>query len=166
MSILGLQEFRNPSGGSLSLSRNNLNFIIFIFLLSPVFHHYLGSRAGSSMEIPQQASAINIPFQNPMQVYGCNQRRLEPGTGGVVSFEPQPFPHWRQSPPRTQWVMAVAHGYRFSDWPEGLRLLGRRFCSKGAVPGRSPFPVADSEETTPPVLGSQTSAHLAKKFSV
>jgi len=47
--------------------------------------------------------------------------------------------------------MAVAHWYRSSDGLEGMRLLGRRFYSKGAVDAMSPFPVADFKETTPPL---------------
>ena len=34
-------------------------------------------------------------------------------------------------------------------------LLRGRFKGKGAVDGMSPFPVADSPETTPPGLGSK-----------
>jgi hypothetical protein len=51
--------------------------------------------------------------------------------------------------------MVAALWYRPSDWLEGLRLLWGRFEGKGAIGGRSPFPVADSPETTPPVLGSK-----------
>jgi len=36
-----------------------------------------------------------------------------------------------------------------------MRLLRGRFKGKGAVGGMSPFPVADSPETTPPGLGSK-----------
>ena len=50
--------------------------------------------------------------------------------------------------------MGVALWYRPSGWLVGLRLLWGRFEGKGAVDGKSPFPVADSPETTPPVLGS------------
>jgi hypothetical protein len=48
----------------------------------------------------------------------------------------------------------AAHWYGLSDWLEGLRLIWGRFKDKGAVGGRSPFPVADSKETTPPRPGS------------
>jgi len=37
-----------------------------------------------------------------------------------------------------------------------MRLLRGRFKGKGAVGGMSPFPVADSPETTPPGLGSNS----------
>ena len=47
--------------------------------------------------------------------------------------------------------MVAALWYRPSDWLEGLRLLWGKFEGKGAVARRSPFPVADSKETTPPV---------------
>ena len=60
--------------------------------------------------------------------------------------------------------MVVAHGYRPSGWLEPMRLFRGRFKGKGAVDGTSPFPVADSPETTPPGPGSNTSTHLAKKF--
>ena len=40
--------------------------------------------------------------------------------------------------------------------PYVMRLLRRRLSGKGAVRGGSPFPVADSPETTPPVLGSNS----------
>jgi len=43
--------------------------------------------------------------------------------------------------------------YRSSGWLVGLRLLWGRFEGKGAVGGMSPFPVADSPETTPPPSG-------------
>jgi len=79
------------------------------------------------------------------------KRFFEHRQGGVVSLEPQPFPQRHESAPKTQRVMAVAHRYTSSDWLEGLRLLRRRLGSKGAVGGRSPFPVADSKETTPPL---------------
>jgi hypothetical protein len=49
----------------------------------------------------------------------------------------------------------VALWYRVSGWLEGLRLVWGRFKDKGAVDGMSPFPVADSPETTPPGLGSK-----------
>jgi len=45
-----------------------------------------------------------------------------------------------------------------------MRLLRGRFKGKGAVGGMSPFPVADSPETTPPGLGSKTSSQLEQKF--
>jgi hypothetical protein len=70
--------------------------------------------------------------------------------GGVVSLEPQPFLQCHPSAPKTQWVMVAALWYRRSDWLEPLRLLRGRFEGKGAVGRRSSFPVADSEETTPP----------------
>jgi hypothetical protein len=47
--------------------------------------------------------------------------------------------------------MVAALWYGLSDWLEGLRLLWGRFEGKGAIGGRSPFPVADSKETTPPL---------------
>jgi len=79
---------------------------------------------------------------------------FEPGMGGVVSLEPQPFLQCHPSAPKSQWVMVVALWYRPSDWLEGLRLLRGRFEGKGAVGGTGPSPVADSPETTPPVPGS------------
>jgi hypothetical protein len=99
-----------------------------------------------------------------MQAFGRNQRLFEPRPGGVVSLEPQPFLQCHPSAPKTQWVMLVAHGYRPSGWLERMRLLRGRFKGKGAVVGMSPFPVADSPETTPPGPGSNASTHLAKKF--
>jgi len=80
---------------------------------------------------------------------------LEPGLGGVVSLEPQPFLQCHPSAPKPKWVMVVALWYRPSGWLERLRLLRGRFEGKGAVVRMSPFPVADSPETTPPVLGSR-----------
>ena len=73
--------------------------------------------------------------------------------GGMVSLEPQPFLQCSKAAPKSQWVMVVALWYRPSDWLEGLRPLRGRFEGKGAVGGMSPFPVADSPETTPPVPG-------------
>jgi hypothetical protein len=82
------------------------------------------------------------------------RRSFEPGLGGVVSLESQPFLQCHKAAPKSQWVMVEALWYGFSGWLVGLRLLWGRFEGKGAVGGRSPFPVADSPETTPPVLGS------------
>jgi hypothetical protein len=81
-------------------------------------------------------------------------RCFEPGLGGVVSLEPQPFLQGYKAAPKSQWVMVEALWYVPSGWPLGLRLLWGRFEGKGAVGGMSPFPVASSPETTPPVLGS------------
>jgi hypothetical protein len=78
---------------------------------------------------------------------------FEPGLGGVVSLEPQPFLQCLQPAPKSQWVMVEALWYRPSDWVMGLRLLRGRFGGKGAVGGMSPFPVAGSPETTPPRPG-------------
>jgi hypothetical protein len=89
---------------------------------------------------------------------------LSPGRGGGVSLEPQPFPQFHPSAPKTQWVMVAALWYRPSDSLEPLRLLWGRFEGKGAVGRRSPFPVADSPETTPPCPRLKTSTHHAKKF--
>ena len=100
----------------------------------------------------------------PMQAYGRNQELSEPEARGVVSLEPQPFLQCHPSAPKTQWVTVAALWYRPSDWLGGLRLLRRRFEGKGAIGGRSPFPVADSLETTPLVSGSKTSKHLVEKF--
>ena len=80
----------------------------------------------------------------------------EPGVRGVVSLEPQPFLQCHKAASKSQWVMVEALWYRPSDWLEGLRLLRGRFGGKGAVVRVSPFPVADSPETTPPVLGSKS----------
>jgi hypothetical protein len=44
-----------------------------------------------------------------------------------------------------------------------LRLLWQRFEGKGAVGGLSPFPIADSPETTPPSRGSIGFQPVAKK---
>jgi hypothetical protein len=52
--------------------------------------------------------------------------------------------------------MVVAHAYRPSGWLERMRLLRGSFKGKGAVGGMSPFPVADSPETTPPGSGSNS----------
>ncbi len=84
------------------------------------------------------------------------RRSFEPGLGGVVSLEPQPFLQCHEAAPKSQWVMMEALGYKSSGWLVGLRLLWGRFEGKGAVGRRSPFPVADSPETTPPVLGSSS----------
>jgi len=81
-------------------------------------------------------------------------RSFEPGLGGVVSLEPQPFLHRCKAAPKSQWVTVKALWYGPSDWLMGLRLLRGRFEGKGAMARRSPFPVACSAETTPPVLGS------------
>ena len=82
------------------------------------------------------------------------RRCLEPGPGGVVSLEPQPFLQGYKAAPRSQWVMVEALWYRPSGWLEGLRLLWGRFEGKGAIGRRGPFPVASSAETTPPGPGS------------
>jgi len=71
----------------------------------------------------------------------------------VVSLEPQAFLHGCKAAPKSQWVTVKALWYGPSDWLEGLRRIWGRFESKGAVGGMSPFPVASSAETTPPVLG-------------
>jgi hypothetical protein len=55
----------------------------------------------------------------------------------------------RQPAPKTQWVMVEAPKDRFSGWLGGLRLLRRRLKSPGAIRKASPFPVADSPETSP-----------------
>ena len=59
--------------------------------------------------------------------------------------------------------MVVAHWYRPSGWLGPMRLLRGRFKGKGAVGGMSPFPVADSPETTPPGLGSFKQVLVAAK---
>ena len=82
------------------------------------------------------------------------RRCFEPGLRGVGSLEPQPFLQCHEPAPKTQWGMVVALWYGPSGWLAGLRLLWGRFEGKGAVDGKSPFPVADSPETTPLVLGS------------
>jgi hypothetical protein len=87
---------------------------------------------------------------------------FEPGLGGVVSLEPQPFLQCREAAPKSRWVMVEALWYRPSDRLGGLRLLRGRFGGKGAIGGRSPFPVAGSPETTPPVLGSNSLCLRAK----
>jgi hypothetical protein len=81
-------------------------------------------------------------------------RSYEPGLGGVVSLEPQPFFHGCKAAPKSQWVTVKALWYRPSEWLEGLRRIQRRFEGKGAIGGMRPFPVASSPETTPPVQGS------------
>ena len=86
-----------------------------------------------------------------MQAFGRNQSLYEPGLGGVVSLEPQPFLHGSKAAPKSQWVTVKALWYRPSDGLEGLRLLWGRFEGKGAMSGRGSFPVASSPETTPPV---------------
>ena len=50
--------------------------------------------------------------------------------------------------------MVAALWYRPSDWLEPMRPLWERFDGKGAVARKSPFPVADSKEATPPGSGS------------
>jgi hypothetical protein len=94
-----------------------------------------------------------------MQAYGRNQRLAKPGLGGVVSLEPQPFLQCHEAAPKSQWVMVEALWYRPSGWHVGLRLLRGRFEGKGAVGGRSPFPVADSPETTLPRPGLKKFTH-------
>ena len=76
-------------------------------------------------------------------------RSYEPGLGGVVSLEPQPFLHGGKAAPKSQWVTVKALWHRPSDWLEGLRRIRRRFEGKGAIGGMRPFPVASSPETTP-----------------
>src|SRR4030065_134054 len=77
-------------------------------------------------------------------------RSLEPGLGGVVSLEPQPFLHGGKAAPKSQWVTVKALWYRPSDWLEGLRRIRRRFEGRGAICGLGPFPVARSPDTPPP----------------
>src|SRR5512136_627909 len=101
-----------------------------------------GGRAGGSRD-------EKGGLKKDMKIIGSSS----PGPGGVVSLEPQPFLQRHGSAPKTQWVMVVAHWYGSSGWLEGLRLLWGRFTGKGAVGGMSPFPVADSPETTPPGPG-------------
>ena len=50
--------------------------------------------------------------------------------------------------------MVEALWYEPSGWLEGLRLLWGRFQGKWAIGSMSPFPVADSPETTAPAPGS------------
>ena len=78
----------------------------------------------------------------------------------MVPLEPQPFLQGHEAAPKSTWVIVEALWYRPSDWLEGLRLLCGRFEGKGAVGGMIPFPVADSPETTPPVLGSTVTEYL------
>ena len=103
-------------------------------------------KAGKPRRLPVPARQTGPPSLPCVLLQSLSEHRPR----GVVSLESQPFPRGHESAPKTQWVMAVAHWYRLSDRFEGLRLLRRRFGSKGAVGGRSPFPVADSKETTPP----------------
>jgi hypothetical protein len=85
------------------------------------------------------------------------RRWFEPGPGGAVSLEPQPFLERHEAAPKTQWVMVAALWSRPSDWLDSLRLLWGRFEGKGVIGRRSPFPVADSPETTPPSPGLKRS---------
>jgi len=80
----------------------------------------------------------------------------------VVSLEPQPFLHGGKAAPKSQWARVKALWYGPSDWLMGLRRKWGRFEGKGAITGRSPFPVASSPETTPPVLGSNKYLVAAK----
>jgi len=75
---------------------------------------------------------------------------LEPGHGGVVSLEPQPFLLGGKAAPKSQWVTAKALWYRPSDWLEGLRRIWGRSEGKGAVNGKGPFPVAALNSPHPP----------------
>jgi hypothetical protein len=81
------------------------------------------------------------------------RRCFEPGPGGVVSSEPQPFLQCHPSAPKSQRVMVAAHTYRGSGWLEGLRLPLKRLEVMGAVGEVSRLPVADSPETAPPGSG-------------
>jgi hypothetical protein len=85
--------------------------------------------------------------------FGCGGQGyiqvLSPDWRGVVSLEPQPFLPCHPWAPKTHWVMVAAFWHRRSDWLKPLRLLWGRFEGKGAVVRRSPFPVANSKETTP-----------------
>jgi hypothetical protein len=83
-------------------------------------------------------------------------RSFEPGLGGVVSLEPQPFLHGWKAAPKSQWVTVEALWYGPSDWLEALRRIWGRFEGKGAMDRMSPFPVASSAETIPPVVGSNS----------
>ena len=89
-----------------------------------------------------------------MNLFEDNVEPFEPGLGGVVSLEPQPFLHGGKAAPRSQWVTVKALWYRPSDGLEGLRRIWGRFEGKGAISGKGPFPVASSPETTPPCPGS------------
>jgi len=82
------------------------------------------------------------------------RRFFEPGLGGVVSLEPQPFLHGGKAAPKSQWVTVKALWYGPYDGLMGLRRIWGRFEGQGAMTGMSPLPVASSAETTPPVLGS------------
>jgi len=99
-----------------------------------------------------------------MQAFGRDQSLFEPGLGGVVSLEPQPFLLGFKAAPKSQWVTVKALWYRPSDWLEGLRLLWGRFEGKGAISGRSPFPVASSPEATPPGSGSKHLRIMQRSF--
>jgi hypothetical protein len=60
--------------------------------------------------------------------------------------------------------MVAVLWYRPSDWLKALRLLWGWFEGKGAIVSRSPFPVADSKEATPPRLRLEASTHCAEKL--
>ena len=77
------------------------------------------------------------------------RRSFEPGLGGVVSLESQPFLQGGKAAPKTQWVKVKALWYKPSGWLEGQRRILGRLEGKGAVGRMSPFPVASSPETTP-----------------
>ena len=68
-------------------------------------------------------------------------RSFEPGLGGVVSLEPQPFLHGCKAAPRNQWVTVKALWYGPSDGLEGLRRIWGRFegkggdCQEGSISG-------------------------------
>ena len=68
-----------------------------------------------------------VALSHPMQAFGRNQSLYEPGRGGVVSLEPQPFLQGCKTAPKSQWVTVKALWYRLSDGLEGLRLLRGRF---------------------------------------
>ena len=85
-----------------------------------------------------------------MKLIEKDAEAFEPGLGGVVSLEPQPFLQGSKAAPKSQWVTVKALWYRPSDGLEGLRLLWGRSLGKGATDGISPLPVADLPETAPP----------------
>jgi hypothetical protein len=77
---------------------------------------------------------------------------LEPGPGGVVSLEPL-------SSSKEYAVNSRQYSFLLTPYCILLThccLLRGRFKGKGTVGGASPFPVADSPETTPPGPGSNS----------
>ena len=112
-------------------------------------------------------TALTCTFRIFDQQHLRTMRRChEPGLGGVVSLEPQPFLQCHEAAPKPQWVMVQALWHGASGWLDRLRLLRGGFKGKGAVGRLESISGCGLARDHTPRPGLMTSMHRAKMLLV